>query len=148
MDELSLRFLYQCSNCETITVNDPISTPEPPSLLLLVSGILAMWIFRRGLRLYSYGLLLLIISVAISPAKADTIFDQTNTGLPDDDGSATLVNLGNDFRHKPAYSNSIFTCSDLVIVQFFYACDADCRGSLRHRAVCSFRRYIGCFNGH
>jgi hypothetical protein len=31
---------------------------------------------------YCVGLLLLIISVAISPAKADTIFDQTNTGLP------------------------------------------------------------------
>jgi hypothetical protein len=31
---------------------------------------------------YRVGLLLLIISVAISPAKADTIFDQTNTALP------------------------------------------------------------------
>ena len=31
---------------------------------------------------YRVGLLLLIISVAISPAKADTIFDQTDTALP------------------------------------------------------------------
>jgi hypothetical protein len=31
---------------------------------------------------YCFGLLLLIVSVTISPAKADTIFDQTNTGLP------------------------------------------------------------------
>lgn len=31
---------------------------------------------------YCLGLLLLIVSVTISPAKADTIFDQTNTGLP------------------------------------------------------------------
>jgi hypothetical protein len=76
---------------ETITVDDPISTPEPPLLLLLVSGILAMWIFRRRLRLYGFGLLLLIISVAISPAKADTIFDQTNTGLPDGTLSQNLL---------------------------------------------------------
>jgi hypothetical protein len=49
---------------------------------------------------YSLGLLLLVISVGISPAQADTIFDQSNTGLPDGTLSQNLLNyspLGQSF---------------------------------------------------
>jgi hypothetical protein len=49
---------------------------------------------------YSFGLLLIFISVTISPARADTIFDQSNTGLPDGTLSQNLLNfspLGQSF---------------------------------------------------
>src|ERR1700675_475068 len=54
-----------------------IGQPTDPFLTGLKGGLMISRVLTCCL-----GLLLLIISAAISPARADTMFDQTNTELP------------------------------------------------------------------